>query len=57
MHSRPLSSLGRILFAAGIVGLGTVSLLAQDSTSTAPKPTAPTETPASRIDIFAGYSY
>jgi outer membrane protein OmpA-like peptidoglycan-associated protein len=57
MHSRPLSSLGRILLAAGVVGLGSVSLLAQDSTSTAPKPTAPTETPASRIDIFAGYSY
>src|ERR1700744_5756949 len=57
MHSRPLTSLGRILLAAGVMGLGSVSLLAQDSTSTAPKPTAPAEPPASRIDIFAGYSY
>ena len=57
MHSRPLTSLGRILLVAGAVGLGSVSLLAQDSTSTAPKPTAPSEPPASRIDIFLGYSY
>jgi hypothetical protein len=34
-----------------------VSLLAQDSTSTPSKPVAPSEPPASRIDIFAGYSY
>ncbi len=57
MHSRPLSSLGRILLVAGTVGLGSISLLAQDSTSTASKPVAPAEPPASRIDIFAGYSY
>jgi hypothetical protein len=57
MHSRPLSSLGRILLVAGTVGLGSMSLLAQDSTSTPPKPVAPAEPPASRIDIFAGYSY
>jgi outer membrane protein OmpA-like peptidoglycan-associated protein len=31
--------------------------LAQDSSSTAPKPVAPADAPASRIDIFAGYSY
>jgi len=57
MHSRPLTSLGRILLVASAVGLGSVSLLAQSSTSTAPKPSAPTEPNASRIDIFAGYSY
>ena len=58
MHSRPMSSLGRILLVAGAVGLGSMSLFAQDSTSTAaPKPMAPAEPPASRIDIFAGYSY
>ena len=57
MHSRPLTSLGRILLVAGAVGLGSVSLLAQDSSSTAPKPAAPAESPASRIDIFLGYSY
>jgi outer membrane protein OmpA-like peptidoglycan-associated protein len=34
-----------------------MNLLAQDSTSTAPKPVAPADPPASRIDIFAGYSY
>ena len=57
MHSRPMSSVGRILLVAGAMGLGSMSLLAQDSTSTAPKPPAPAEPPASRIDIFAGYSY
>ena len=57
MHSRPLSSLGRILLVAGTLGLGSISLLAQDSSSTASKSVAPAEPPASRIDIFAGYSY
>jgi outer membrane protein OmpA-like peptidoglycan-associated protein len=57
MHSRPLTSLGRILLVASAVGLGSVSLLAQDSSSTASKPVAPAESPASRIDIFLGYSY
>jgi outer membrane protein OmpA-like peptidoglycan-associated protein len=57
MHARPFTSLSRILLVAGAVGLGSASLLAQDSTSTAPKPPAPAEPPASRIDIFLGYSY
>ena len=57
MHSRPLTSLGRILLIASAMGLGSASLLAQDSSSTAPKPAAPAESPASRIDIFMGYSY
>jgi hypothetical protein len=63
MHSRPLSSLGRILLVASAVGFGSASLLAQDSSSSAPpastasKPAAPADAPASRIDIFAGYSY
>src|SRR5271163_2356639 len=57
MHSRPLTSLGRILLIASAMGLGSASLLAQDSSSTAPKPVAPAESPASRIDIFMGYTY
>jgi hypothetical protein len=57
MHSRPLTSLGRILLVASAVGLGSASLSAQDSSSTAPKPPAPADAPASRIDIFLGYSY
>src|SRR6202789_3218174 len=57
MHSRPLTSLGRILLIASAMGLGSASLLAQDSSSTAPKPAAPADSPASRIDIFMGYSY
>ena len=57
MHSRPLTTLGRILLVASAMGLGSTSLLAQDSSSTAPKPVAPAESPASRIDIFMGYSY
>lgn len=61
MHSRPLSSLSRILFAICAVGLGTSSLLGQDSTSatsnTPAKPAATADSQASRWDIFAGYSY
>jgi hypothetical protein len=57
MHSRPLNSLGRVLLVASALGLGSMSLLAQDSSSTMSKPVAPAEPPASRIDIFAGYSY
>ena len=57
MHSRPLNSLGRVLLVASTLGLGSMSLFAQDSSSTTSKPVAPAEPPASRIDIFAGYSY
>ncbi len=98
MHLRPLNSLSRILLVTCAVGLGTTSLLAQDttnppsttapnSTQTSPQPTpdqgaspgttnqasssatqapapaaaaattAPQEPFASRIDLFAGYSY
>ena len=57
MHSRPLTSLSRILLVASAIGLGSASLLAQNSSSTAPKPTAPADAAASRIDIFLGYSY
>jgi len=57
MHSRPINTLGRVLFTAGVLGLGSLSLLAQDSSSTTSKPAAPADPPASRIDIFAGYSY
>ncbi len=72
MQFRSLSSLSRILIVACAAGLGTSSLLAQDASgassssaqtpaqgtaTTSPKPMAPTEPYASRIDIFAGYSY
>lgn len=59
MHSRPLSSLSRILFVACAVGLGTSSLYGQSSPSATPN--APSKQAAgdqaSRWDIFAGYSY
>jgi len=59
MHSRPLSSLSRILFVACAVGLGIPSLHGQSSPSatsnTPAKPDAGDQ--ASRWDIFAGYSY
>ena len=84
MQFRSLSSLSRILIVTCAAGLGTSSLLAQDTTSGTPapsgtpttngtstsaqtpaqgmsntssKPMAPTEPYASRIDLFAGYSY
>ncbi len=71
MQFRSLSSLSRILIVTCAAGLGTGSLLAQDAstaasssaqtpaqgTPTSSKPMAPTEPYASRIDIFAGYSY
>ena len=72
MQFRPLSSLSKILIVSCAVGLGTSSLLAQDTSSassssaqapaqgtatTSSKPMAPTAPYASRIDIFAGYSY
>ncbi len=71
MQFRSLSSLSRILIVTCAVGVGTSSLLAQDAsnstsssaqgstqgTPTSTKPMAPTEPAASRIDLFAGYSY
>jgi outer membrane protein OmpA-like peptidoglycan-associated protein len=64
MHSRPLSSLSRILLVTCAVGLGTSSLFGQDSSSattntpTPAKPAAATaDSQASRWDFFAGYSY
>jgi hypothetical protein len=57
MLARPLSSLSRILLITCAVGLGTSSLYGQDSSSTPSKPVAPAQPSASRIDIFAGYSY
>ncbi len=71
MQFRSLSSLSRILIVTCAAGLGTSSLLAQDAsntssssaqsstqgTPTSTKPMAPTEPYASRIDVFAGYSY
>lgn len=54
MHSRPLSSVSRILLVGCAVGLGASSLYGQTST---PAPAAPAEQPVSRIDVFTGYSY
>src|SRR5579875_2096822 len=51
MHSRPLSSVSRILLVGCAVGLGASSLFGQSSTP------APAEAPVSRIDVFTGYSY
>lgn len=57
MHSRPLRSLSRMFMVACAAGLGACTLLAQNSTSNSSKAAASAEPPASRIDIFAGYSY
>ncbi|HEY0794707.1 MAG TPA: hypothetical protein VGD64_02890 [Acidisarcina sp.] len=59
MHSRSIRTMGRILSVACSVGLGSMSLLGQDaSTTTKPAaPMAPVAAPISRIDLFAGYSY
>lgn len=56
MHSRSLSSLGRILMLAGAAGLCALPLVAQNSSSTT-KPAASSEPSASRFDVFLGYSY
>lgn len=56
MHSRPLAFLGRTLLAGCAVGLGASVVLGQSS-SPAPAAPAQTQTPASRADVFMGYSY
>lgn len=57
MHSRPLRSLSRILVVGCAVGLGASTLLAQNSTGNTSKAAAQAEPPASKVDIFAGFSY
>ena len=69
MSHRPFRKFSRFLLAACAVSLGSASLYAQDSSTSAPPapstpaPTAPSTAAAyngpnpSRIDIFAGYSY
>ncbi|MBT9330678.1 OmpA family protein [Paracidobacterium acidisoli] len=54
MNSRPLSILGRVLLAGCTVAFSATTLFGQSSSST---PAAPADQQASRIDIFAGYSY
>jgi outer membrane protein OmpA-like peptidoglycan-associated protein len=54
MHSRPLGFLGRILLSGCAMGLGASMLFAQNSSSSTPAQSQP---PASRIDVFMGYSY
>src|ERR1700739_3520346 len=53
MHSRPLSFLGRVLLTGCAMGLGASTLVGQSS-SAAP---AQSQTPASRSDVFLGFSY
>jgi hypothetical protein len=53
MRFRPLRALSGVLFVAGVMGVAATSLFAQTSSKAAAVPDAP----ASRIDIFAGYSY
>lgn len=57
MHSRPVCFLSRALMVACAVGLGASTLLAQNSTRNTRNSAAQAEPPASKIDIFAGYSY
>ena len=54
MQSRLFSSLSRILLAGCVLGVGASGMYGQTSSSL---PSAPTEPPLSRVDIFAGYSY
>lgn len=54
MHARPAGFLGRILLTGCALGLSASVVLGQTSSSTKP---ASTETPASRSDVFLGYSY
>lgn len=54
MHGRPAGFLGRILLTGCALGLSASVVLGQTSSSTKP---ASTETPASRSDVFLGYSY
>ncbi len=57
MYRAPMTSLGRILLAGCLVGLGATSLYGQDSTPKPAAPMAPMAPPISRIDVFTGYSY
>lgn len=63
MLARPIGSLSRILLVTCAVGLGSLSLYGQDTSSsstpssTPSKPAAPAGPSASRVDIFTGYSY
>jgi outer membrane protein OmpA-like peptidoglycan-associated protein len=56
MYSRPIGFLGRILFTGCALGLSASVLLGQSSSSTPAAP-AQAQTPASRMDVFLGYSY
>jgi hypothetical protein len=53
-RSRLFNSLSRILLAGCVLGVGAPGLFAQTSS---PSSAAPPESPLSRVDIFAGYSY
>ena len=56
MHLRPLGFLGRILLTGCAMGLGASMALGQSSTSTPAAP-VPAQPPASRSDVFLGFSY
>jgi len=53
MHSRPRGFLGRVLITGCAMGLGASMLLGQNTSSTATQ----SQTPASRSDVFLGFSY
>ena len=57
MHSRPLSSVGRILLMGCAMGLGASTLLAQNTSSTPAAPASQAQESPSRSDLFLGYSY
>jgi outer membrane protein OmpA-like peptidoglycan-associated protein len=54
MQTRALNLMGRILLAGVVVALGTMTLPAQSKANAA---TTLPDAPASRWDVFAGYSY
>ena len=54
MNSRLFNSLGRILLAGCVLGVGAPVMFGQSSSSL---PAAPQQPPLSRVDVFLGYSY
>jgi ribosomal protein S11 len=54
MTSRLFNSLGRVLLAGCVLGVGAPGMYAQNASSL---PAAPQEPPLSRVDVFLGYSY
>ncbi len=57
MQVRQFSSMCRVLIAAGALGAASMAVAQTSTPPPAPMPMAPAEAPASRMDIFLGYSY